>query len=138
MPSCGIGVAAGHYVKAAVNGRFAVFSHGRHDAAKKVQPGDRVAYNAPREGMNVGGERRAFVAKGQVLAGLPGWFRRMRWLDAERTDIYRLFNTLLFVINRQHWGIYFRKSLFKIDSGDFELIADAMGVGSKFGNADQS
>lgn len=147
MPSCWIGVVAGIHVKAAVAGSFAMFSHGRHDAAKKVFPDDWVAYYAPREGMKDGAELRAFTAIGQVLPGdpaeremlpgLPGWYRRMRWLDAKPADIYPLLDAFSFVTNRQHWGLYFRKSLFGIDRRDFALIADAMGVGSEFGNADQ-
>ena len=148
MTSCWIGVVAGNHVKAAVAGGFAMFSHGRHDAAKKVQPGDWVAYYSPREGMNEGAELRAFTAIGSVLPGdpaeremlpgMPGWYRRMAWLDAKPADIYPLLDVFSFVTNRQHWGMYFRKSLFKIDSRDFSLIAAAMGVAAEFPNADQS
>jgi hypothetical protein len=148
VTSCWIGVVAGNHVKAAVAGGFAMFSHGRHEAAKKVQPGDRVAYYSPREGMNEGAELRSFTAIGYVLPGdpaeremlpgMPGWYRRMAWLDAKPTDIYPLLDVFSFVTNRQHWGMYFRKSLFKIDSRDFSLIAAAMGVAAEFPNADQS
>jgi hypothetical protein len=53
----------------------------------------------------------------------------MRWLDAKRADIYPLLDRFAFVKDRSHWGMYFRKSLFKVDESDFALIADAMGVG---------
>jgi hypothetical protein len=62
----------------------------------------------------------------------------MAWLDAKPADIYPLLDVFSFVTNRQHWGMYFRKSLFKIDSRDFSLIAAAMGVAAEFPNADQS
>lgn len=137
-----IGVAAGRHVAAAVQGGFAMFSHGRHEAAKRVQPDDWVAYYAPREGMNEGAELRAFTAIGrvlpgdaaerQMLPGVTGWYRRMRWLDATPADIYPLLDRLSFVKDRQHWGMYFRKSLFKVDLEDFALIAEAMGVGQEF------
>ncbi len=148
MTACWIGVAAGAHVRVAVTGGFAMFSHGRHDAVKKVQPGDWVTYYSPREGMKDGAELRAFTAIGHVLPGepaeremmpgMPGWYRRMAWLDAEAADIYPLLDTLSFVTDRQHWGMYFRKSLFKVGNRDFALIATAMGVREKFRNAEQS
>ena len=42
-----------------------------------------------------------------------------------------------FVTNRRHWGMYFRKSLFKVEENDFALVADAMGVGNEFRNRAQ-
>ena len=139
MSACWIGVAAGMHVEIAVRDRFAMFSHGRHDAVKRVRPGDWVAYYSPREGMKDGAELRAFTAIGTVLdgdpaeremmAGLTGWYRNMRWLDAEPAGIYPLLDRFSFVKDRQHWGMYFRKSLFRVDAADFALIADAMGVG---------
>jgi hypothetical protein len=139
MTSHWIGVAAGKHVAAGVQGGFAMFAHGRHEAAKRVQPADWVAYYSPREGINEGAELRSFTAIGvvlpgdpaerQMLPGVTGWCRRMRWLDATPADIYPLLDRLSFVKDRRHWGVYFRKSLFKVDGGDFALIADAMGVG---------
>ena len=139
-----IGVAAGNHVAIGVKDGFAMFAHGRHEAARRVQPGDWVAYYSPREGMNEGAELRAFTAIGQalpgdaaerqMLPGVTGWYRRMQWLDATPADIYPLLDKLSFVKDRQHWGVYFRKSLFKVDGGDFALIADAMGVGREFGS----
>lgn len=136
-----IGVAAGKHVAVGVRDGFAMFAHGRHAAAKRVQPGEWVAYYSPREGMNEGLELRAFTAVGQalpgeiaerqMLPGVTGWSRRMRWLDAKPADIYPLLDKFSFVKDRQHWGMYFRKSLFTVDGGDFALIADATGVGSQ-------
>ena len=140
--SCWIGTAAARHVAIAVAGDFAMFSHGRHDAVKKVCPGDWVAYYSPREGLNEGEQLRAFTAIGQALEGEPrqremapgavGWYRRMRWLDARPADVYPLLDRLSFVRDRGHWGMYFRKSLFRIEPDDFALIAGAMGVADEF------
>ena len=142
MTAYWIGVAAGKHVTIGVRDGFAMFAHGRHEAARRVQPGDWVVYYSPREGMNEGAKLRAFTALGQALAGeaaerqmqpgVTGWYRRMRWLDGKPADIYPLLDTLSFVKDRQHWGVYFLKSLFKIDGGDFALIANAMGIGQEF------
>ncbi len=137
-----IGVVAGRHAAIAVRDGFAMFAHGKHSAAKRVQPGDWVAYYAPREDMNEGPEVRAFVAIGQALDGDPaqrmmtadvtGWYRNMRWLDARPADIYPLLDRFAFVKDRRHWGMYFRKSLFAVDGADFALIADATGVGQQY------
>jgi len=148
LTSCWIAIAAGRHVETARAGGFAMFSHGRHDAAKKVLPDDWVAYYSPREGMNEGAELRLFTAIGHVLPGepaeremlpgLPGWYRRVAWLDAEPADIYPLLDKFAFVTNRQHWGMYFRRSLFKTDKADFALIAAAMGVSDELRKQYQS
>jgi hypothetical protein len=140
--NCWIGIAAADHVAIGVADGFAMFAHGRHDAAKKVLPGDWVAYYSPRQGMKEGAEVRAFTAVGRVLPGDPGeremlpgttgWYRRVGWLDARPADIYPLLDRFSFVTDRQHWGMYFRKSLFKVSSADFGLIADAMGAGATF------
>jgi hypothetical protein len=142
MTACWIGVAAATHVAIGVREGFAMFAHGKHTAAKRVQPGDWVTYYSPREGMNEGAEVRAFTAIGEAIPGdlaerlmvpgVTGWHRPMRWLDAKRADIYPLLDRLSFVKDRQHWGMYFRKSLFEVAEGDFAQIADATGVGREF------
>ncbi len=133
-----IGIVSADHVRTAVDGGFAMFAHGRHSAAQRVKPGDRVAYYSPRERMGEGEEVRAFTALGLVLEGEPaerqmvpgatGWYRRMRWLDCKPADVYPLLDRFSFVKDRQHWGMYFRKSLFAVSEHDFALIAEAMGV----------
>ena len=137
-----IGVAAAKHVALGVAGGFAMLAHGRHDAVKRVQPGDWLSYYSPREGLNEGAEVRAFTAIGQVKAGDPaerhmlpgmtGWYREVEWLDGRRADIYPLLDEFSFVTDRSHWGMYFRKSLFKVTRDDFALIAQAMGVAGAF------
>jgi EVE domain-containing protein len=133
-----IGVAAGKHVAAGKAEGFAMFAHGDHAAAKRLDTGDWVAYYTPREGMKEGAELRAFTAIGRVLpggaeqremgAGRSGWMRRMKWLDSRDAGIYPLLDRLSFIRDRQHWGMAFRKSLFKVAEPDFRLIAHAMGV----------
>ena len=108
MTSHWIGIAAGKHVAAGVEGGFAMFAHGRHEAVKRVLPDDWVTYYSPREGM-----------------------------DAGPADIYPLLDKFSFVTNRRHWGMYFRRSLFKVEENDFALVADATGVGNEFRNRAQ-
>ncbi|MEQ8451504.1 MAG: EVE domain-containing protein [Nitratireductor sp.] len=146
MSSHWIGTAAAVHVRIAVEGGFAMFSHGEQAAVVRTVPGDWVAYYSPRQGYREGAELRAFTAIGQVLPGAPGereimaghvgWYRPVRWLaQARPADIYPLLDRFSFVKNRRHWGMYFRKSLFSIAATDFAQIAAAMGVGDEFSQA---
>ncbi len=139
MISHWIGVAAAEHVRRGVQEGFAMFAHGRHSAAEKVQPGDRVTYYSPREGLNAGAEVRAFTAIGVVadapvreramFHGLTGAARSVDWIkEARPADVYSLLERFSFVVDRAHWGMYFRRSLFRIAPADFAHIADAMGV----------
>ena len=139
MSFCWIGVAAGRHVRRAVEGGFAMFAHGRHSAVARVKPGDRIAYYSPREGIKDGAEVRAFTAIGvvsegeiggrEMQPGMMGAWRAVHWAkDAGFADIYPLLDRLSFVVDRSHWGMYFRKSLFRVAEQDFALIAGAMGV----------
>ncbi len=116
-----------------------MFAHGQHSAVKRVQPGDWFAYYSPTQTLGVADTVRRFTAIGQVLPGEPvamqmsadatGWRRAARFFSAQEADIYLLLPQLSFVTNPVHWGMYFRKSLFKIGVADFRCIAEAMGVG---------
>ena len=137
-PNHWIGVAARAHVMAGVAEGFVMFAHGKHSAVKQVQPGDWFAYYSPTQTMGGIDTVRRFTAIGQVLPGEPvamqmgpdatGWRRGAKFLDAQDADIYLLLPQLSFVTNPSHWGMYFRKSLFKVGVADFRRIAEAMGV----------
>lgn len=138
-PAHWIGVAARGHVMVGVAEGFVMFAHGKHSAVKQVQPGDWFVYYSPTQTLGKTDAVRRFTAIGQVLEGEPvqmqmgmddtGWRRAARFLDAQEADIYLLLPQLSFVTNPAHWGMYFRKSLFRVEAGDFALIAEAMGVG---------
>ncbi|MET3897666.1 hypothetical protein ABIB57_001612 [Devosia sp. UYZn731] len=138
-PAHWIGVAARGHVMVGVAEGFVMFAHGKHGAVKQVQPGDWFVYYSPTQTLGKADAVRRFTAIGQVLEGEPvqmqmgmddtGWRRAARFLDAQEADIYLLLPQLSFVTNPAHWGMYFRKSLFRVEAGDFALIAEAMGVG---------
>jgi hypothetical protein len=133
-----IGVAAQAHVARGVRGGFCMFAHGKHDAVKRVRPGDWVAYYSPRTEMNGGEEVRAFTAVGRVKAGEPyqvamaadrlGWRRDVDYLKARQANIYPLLEQLSFIKDRAHWGMVFRRGLFEAPRADFALIAEAMGL----------
>lgn len=137
-PAHWIGVAARAHVMVGVEQGFVMFAHGKHSAVRQVQPGDWFVYYSPTETLGAADTVRRFTAIGQVLPGEPmqmqmgvddtGWRRAARFLDAREADIYLLLPQLSFVTNPSHWGMYFRKSLFRVEAGDFALIAEAMDV----------
>jgi hypothetical protein len=137
-PTYWIGVAARAHVMVGVEQGFVMFAHGKHSAVKQVQPGDWFAYYSPTQTLGAADKVRRFTAIGQVLPGEPavmqmtpdatGWRRAARFLDAQEADIYLLLPQLSFVTDPSHWGMYFRKSLFKVGAADFALIAEAMTV----------
>ncbi|MDB5587944.1 MAG: hypothetical protein JWP26_2914 [Devosia sp.] len=138
-PTHWIGVAARGHVVVGVAEGFVMFAHGKHSAVKQVQPGDWFVYYSPTQTLGKADAVRRFTAIGQVLDGEPvqmqmgvddtGWRRSARFLTAQEADIYLLLPQLSFVTNPSHWGMYFRKSLFRVEAGDFAPIAEAMGVG---------
>ena len=145
-PRCWIGVAARAHVMLGQTDGFVMFAHGIHSAVLRLQPGDWFAYYAPTQTLGGKDAVRRFVAIGEIVDGEPmqrqmtadvtGWCRPARYCDAQEADIYPLLDQFGFVTDRAHWGMYFRKSLFKVDTADFSLIADAMGVGPQFNIGD--
>ena len=142
-PTCWIGVAAAAHVRVGRAEGFVMFAHGKHSAVKQLRPGDAFAYYSPTETLGGKDPVRRFTAIGVIAAGEPepspvmgagveAWSRRAHYLDAQEADIYLLLPQFDFVTDQSHWGMYFRKSLFKVGARDFSIIADAMGVGSHF------
>ena len=116
-----------------------MFAHGRHDAVKRVKPGDWLAYYSPRTVLKGGEEVRAFTAIGKIgdrepyeaeMARGPHRLATRHRIREESVGggIYPLLDELSFIKDRQHWGIFFHRSLFSVTRDDFALIAKAMGL----------
>lgn len=146
VPTCWIGVAARAHVMIGKAERYVMFAHGAHSAVKRLHPGDWFAYYSPTETLGGKDTIRRFTAIGTIsdvdpvammmTADATGWRRGAAYLDAVEADVYPLLPQFRFVTDAGHWGMYFRKSLFKVDAADFSLIADAMGVGRQFNLGD--
>ena len=129
-------------VELCVAGGFAMFAHGKHEAVKRVQPGDWLAYYSATTILKGGDTVRAFTAIGRIKDGEPyqaemaegrtGWRRDIAYeREARDAGVYPLLDELSFIRDRTHWGIFFHRSIFTIPRGDFMQIAEAMGVDSK-------
>ena len=121
---------------------FAMFAHGRHDAVKRVKPRDWLAYYSPRTLLKGGDEVRTFTAIGrfadrepyevEMSAGRVGWRRDIAYeKKAREAGIYPRLDQLSFIKDREHWGLFFHRSLFSVTRDDFALIAGAMGLDPK-------
>jgi hypothetical protein len=125
-------------VERAAAGGFAMFAHGKREAIERVRPGDWLAYYSPRTLFRGGDEVRAFTAIGRIAerepyevemsAGHAGWRRDAAFEKAHEAGVYPLLDQLSFIKDRQHWGIFFHRSLFSVSRDDFALIAEAMGL----------
>jgi hypothetical protein len=122
-----------------VAGGFAMFGHGRHVAMKRTSASDWLAYYSPRAILKGGDEVRAFTAIGKFTDREPyevelgngrvAWRRDIKFEKRTRqADVYPLLDELSFIRDREHWGLFFHRSLFVVSRDDFALIATAMGL----------
>jgi hypothetical protein len=129
-------------VDLAVAKNFAMFAHGRQEAVMRTHAGDWLAYYSPRTVLRGGEEVRAFTAIGRFAAREPyeaemsgghmGWRRDIAYeKEAREADVYPLLDELSFIKDREHWGLFFHRSLFSVPRDDFALIAAAMGLDPK-------
>src|SRR5262245_38022876 len=70
-PRFWIGVASHDHVIRAVQGGFCQLGHGKAQPARRLKPGDWLAYYSPREGYREGETIQAFTAIGRVKPGEP-------------------------------------------------------------------
>lgn len=116
---------------------FAAFSHGKRSAADKLNTDDEVIFYAPRSEFE-GAPVQAFVALARIAIGeveerpFPGtdlttWARPARFVaNVHEVPVKPMLEELSFVSNPRYWGMAFRRSLFRIERPDFELISRAM------------
>lgn len=136
IPAYWVGVASRDHVRAGVAGGFAQLGHGKRAGLDRLTPGDRLVYYSPRERMGAGAPVRAFTAVGEVLdapvrRGEMGGdfhpFRRdVRFFSAREAPITPLLPVLACTRDRTHWGIVFRRGVFRITADDYGRIANAM------------
>ena len=115
---------------------FMQVCHGKQAPLKRVKPGDRVVYYAPKMSMSDPKSLcQRFVSIGIVQPGEPYAiamegivpFRRdVSYVPARETSILPLLDAFEFVEDRNHWGYKFRFGLFQISDHDMTLIAQAM------------
>jgi hypothetical protein len=134
-PRFWIAVDSQDHVESAVAGEYVEVNHGRAALLERMQPGDAIAYYAPRLTYPAGAPLQAFTALGRLCDrpiyqhpdGYQPFRRATRWLAATPAPIRPLIERLGFIRNKDHWGAAFRFGCLRVAADDFALIASAMG-----------
>lgn len=130
-----VGVAHRKQVLIARDAGVVAFSHGRPAPVRRLAPGDKVVYYAPRSDFD-GEPVQAFVAHAEVTGPAPyekrwrddftAWVRDARYDTVDAVPVRPLLDRLSFVKDSRHWGISFRRGQFEIGDADYALIARAL------------
>lgn len=133
-----VGVASADHVRRGRAEGFMQLCHGRAAPLRRIQPGDGIVYYSPSTAFRGSDKLQSFTAIGLVRAGEPYPFqmtadfcpsrRDVDWWDGEEARIAPLLEDLAFSAGRRNWGYQLRFGVFEITAGDFERIAEAMGV----------
>jgi len=119
-------------------GQFTKANHGRPTGLKKVGRGDYIAFYSPRTELTGGETVQSFTGvavvtdekayQEPVTPDFHPWRRHVEYLPATDAPIRPLIDELEFIRNKKSWGFTFRRGFFEINEGDFQKIAQAMGV----------
>lgn len=137
-----IGIVSREHVQIGVQGGFIQLNHGKKAPLQRLHAGDGLAMYSPRTSYPDGEALQRFTAIGIVSSGeiyqvkmsddfLP-YRLDVQFFKGTETDIKPLIEQLSFIKNKTRWGAAFRFGYIKIPAYDFEIIAKAMGVASKF------
>lgn len=138
MPRYWIAVASREHVKRGVEGGFMQVCHGKQAPLNRLKGGDWIIYYSPVDIFGTKVPLRAFSAIGTVTDDKPymfamstdfvPWRRNVNFITSREVAIEPLIDKLSFIKNKQSWGLPFRYGFFEINSVDFNLIAQEMGV----------
>ena len=90
---------------------------GNADRFKRVSPGDRVVFYAPKKD-------KRFTAIAEVVDDR----HNVAFVEVRDAPIQPLIEELEFIPNKQRWGFPFRRGFFEIGEADYQKIARAMGA----------
>ena len=137
-----IGVISREHVDLGVEGGFIQLNHGKKAPLQLLRDGDGVAMYSPRTAYPGGELLQSFTAIGVVCSGevyrvqMAKDFEPYRvdvsFFNAKEAPIKPLIAALSFIKNKTRWGAAFRFGYLRVPAEDFMLIAEAMGVESKF------
>lgn len=137
-----IGVVSREHVRIGVQGGFIQLNHGKKAPLQRLHSGDGLVMYSPRTSYPDGGVLQRFTAIGIVSSGeiyqakmsddfMP-YRLDVQFFKGKEAEIKPLIEQLSFIKNKMRWGAAFRFGSIKIPARDFEIIAKAMGVASKF------
>jgi hypothetical protein len=131
-----LGVACRIHVERGVAGGFAQLCHGKQAALRRMQAGDWLVYYSPTVAMRGGERLQAFTALGQVAddrihrhdmgGGFIPYRRKVRFQTVREVPLADL-RGRLHLTARAGWGVALRRGHLELETGDFQVIATAMG-----------
>lgn len=137
-----VGVVSREHVRRGVEGGFIQLNHGKLAPLQRLHAGDGLAMYSPRTSYPDGQPLQHFTAIGLVGTGevyqveMSDDFKPYRigvtFFEAQETPIKPLVEGLSFIKSKKNWGGAFRFGYAKVPAEDFQLIANAMGVGAQF------
>ncbi|HQZ00660.1 MAG TPA: EVE domain-containing protein [Propionicimonas sp.] len=102
----------------------------------RLRRGDRIVFYSPRQSHPDGEPLQQFTACGTVVGAEPyearvadgsrPWRLGVRFAECEAVPVRPMLSALGFVTDPVHWGMLFRRGMFRIGPGDFDRIAAAM------------
>lgn len=124
------------HVQRGAAGGFTQANHGRPTGLRALSRGDLIVFYSPKTAFEGGEPLQCFTALGRVIddevyqaqmsPNFHPWRRKLEFLPIEEAPIRPLLEKLIFIADKQHWGMPFRRGLFEISETDFLLIARAM------------
>ncbi|MGC3993342.1 MAG: EVE domain-containing protein [Propionicimonas sp.] len=127
-----------NHVYRGIAGGFIEADDGAHSRLERLQAGDRIAFYSPRTDHPDGDPLQQFTAWGVVTGaeaarvelgrGPHPWRRAVRYEPSVPVPVRELVDRLGFVPDATHWGLPFRRGLFRIPDADFDVIVEAMGA----------
>ena len=137
--NCWIGVISRAHAQLGVQGGFIQLNHGKKAPLQYLHAGDGIVIYSPRDTYPDGAVLQHFTAIGSVLTGavyqveMTSDFKPYRldvgFMNCHDAPIKPLIHRLSFIKNKTKWGSSFRFGHLKIPVEDFNIIAEAMGVG---------
>ncbi|WP_305783986.1 EVE domain-containing protein [Symbioplanes lichenis] len=138
MPEFWINTVTLDHVEAAVRGGFTQADHGAGTRLRRPRPGDGMVFYSPRTTLSGGRPVRQFTAWATVTGDHPyrvrvsddfqPWRLAVDFHACARVEAKPLVEQLSFVTDPAHWGLPFRRGLFRIPERDFATITARMAV----------
>jgi hypothetical protein len=131
-------VASKNHVMHGVSQGIAMAQHGKRSGLSRMHKGDGIVYYSPKVTFEGNEPLKSFTALGyvedeeiwqeEIAPDFKPFRRRVKYVATRDIEAAPLVNDLKFIRNKKAWGYVMRFGLIEIPEGDFNLIAEKMGV----------
>lgn len=131
-----IAVVSKEHVLKGVEGNFMQACHGKKAPLLRMKAGDGFLFYSSKISMNSNDKCQSFTAIGEVQdeniyqfkmnESFFPYRRNIKFFESNEISILPLINKLEFIIDKTHWGYYFRYGFLEIGEKDFNFIQSKM------------